>query len=77
MKKIINRLHRVEGQIRGIADQIEQDTACEQVITQLLAAKGSLDGALQAYINEQLEYCIDADPARMQELLQVLLKHRT
>ena len=75
MKHIHDRLRRLEGQIRGINTQIEQQATCEDVITQLLAARGSLDGALRTYIDEQLDACTEKDTERMRHLLHALLKH--
>ena len=42
---MLNRLARVEGQIRGIQKLISQDEPCEKVIQQLSAARKALDKA--------------------------------
>ena len=41
--KLISRLRRVEGQIRGIQGMIERDEDCEAVAQQLAAARKALD----------------------------------
>ena len=38
-EKIINRLSRLEGQIRGIKKMIERDQDCQKVVIQILAAR--------------------------------------
>ncbi len=38
------RLRRVEGQIRGIIAMLDQGKTCEEVVTQLLAARAAMDG---------------------------------
>lgn len=76
MEKIIHRLRRLEGQVRGVTTQIESDAKCDDVLVQLLALRGSLDGVLQAYIDKQLESCKSADVDQMRELLRTLLKHK-
>jgi DNA-binding FrmR family transcriptional regulator len=40
---ILNRLRRIEGQIRGIHRMLAEDRVCEDVVTQLMAARSSLD----------------------------------
>ena len=35
-KKLINRLNRIEGQIRGIVKMVENDAYCADVLTQML-----------------------------------------
>jgi len=37
--KIINRLSRLEGQIRGIKKMIEADKSCQKVVIQIMAAR--------------------------------------
>jgi len=41
-KQIINRLHRVNGQIKGIENMILEDRYCDDVLIQLAAADKSL-----------------------------------
>ena len=43
--EVTTRLRRVEGQIRGIQRMIEDDRDCEDIITQLMAARAALDKA--------------------------------
>jgi DNA-binding FrmR family transcriptional regulator len=40
---VINRLRRIEGQIRGIQRLIDEGSECRDVVTQLSAARGALD----------------------------------
>jgi len=42
-KKIINRLKRLEGQVRGLQTMIESGKDCEAVLTQIMAAKSALN----------------------------------
>jgi DNA-binding FrmR family transcriptional regulator len=42
-RQVIERLHKIEGQVRGIARMVEGERDCEAVITQVLAAKAALD----------------------------------
>lgn len=40
---VINRLRRLEGQIRGIQRLVDEGAECRAIVTQLAAAKGALD----------------------------------
>lgn len=42
-RQVIERLHKIEGQVRGIARMVEGERDCEAVITQVLAVKAALD----------------------------------
>lgn len=42
-KKLLSRLRRVEGQVRGVQAMIDRDSSCEAVAQQLAAARKALD----------------------------------
>jgi DNA-binding FrmR family transcriptional regulator len=44
-KDMVNRLRRIEGQVRGIVDMIEKDRSCEDVATQMSAVRKAMDKA--------------------------------
>jgi DNA-binding FrmR family transcriptional regulator len=58
------RLRRVEGQIRGIIGMLADGKSCEQVVTQLLAARAAMDRVaievLKCHVDETLR---DVSPA--------------
>jgi len=42
-RRILNRLRRLGGQVRGLATMVANEKSCEDVLTQVLAAKSALD----------------------------------
>ena len=44
-KKMLNRLRRIEGQIRGVAGMIEKEEECEAVVQQFAAVRKAMDRA--------------------------------
>ncbi len=52
------RLKRVEGQIRGLQRMIEEESHCEQVLTQLLAARSALDQIGLLVMSNYLDTCL-------------------
>ncbi|MGX7109040.1 metal-sensitive transcriptional regulator [Facklamia miroungae] len=57
-KKIINRLKRSEGQLRGIQKMIEHESDCMDIITQLSAVRSSVDRVIGLVIVENLKNCL-------------------
>ena len=55
-EKLINRLQRLEGQVRGICRMIEEGRDCQDVLTQLAAIRGA---AHQASILAVREYAVN------------------
>jgi DNA-binding FrmR family transcriptional regulator len=60
------RLKRVEGQIRGIAQMVEQDRYCVDVLTQIAAAQSALRSAGKELLRHHLKHCV-ADAAKLGE----------
>ena len=59
-RRIITRLARVEGQVRGIQSMIIENRPCEQVALQLTAARRALDKAFYEMIGCSLMANVDA-----------------
>lgn len=55
---LIARLHRVEGQVRGIARMVDQDAYCIDVITQVSAATRALQSVALTLLDEHLRHCL-------------------
>ena len=54
-KEIVNRLHRIEGQIRGLEKMVLAEKYCVDIITQSLAIKRSLDSFSQILLKNHLQ----------------------
>jgi DNA-binding FrmR family transcriptional regulator len=60
----LRRLHKVEGQVRGIARMVEEDRYCVDVLTQVSAATRALhEVALLGLLDDHLRHCV-VDAAR-------------
>ncbi|PKQ15486.1 MAG: hypothetical protein CVT67_09215 [Actinobacteria bacterium HGW-Actinobacteria-7] len=57
-KKIINRLRRLEGQVRGLQSMVESRAACEQVLTQVMACKSALSQVAMHVIGHAMKSCL-------------------
>jgi DNA-binding FrmR family transcriptional regulator len=54
----LKRLRRIEGQIRGLQRQVEQDTYCIDVLTQVSAATKALQSFALTLLDEHLAHCV-------------------
>ncbi len=83
-KKLQDRLARVEGQIRGLRRMLEEERCCEDVLTQLLAARSGLEQAGLLMLDHHLQECVlsggEFSPeavARVRETLRLWSRHST
>ena len=59
----LKRLRRIEGQVRGIARMVEDDTYCIDVLTQVSATTKALEAVALKLLDEHLAHCV-VDAAR-------------
>jgi CsoR family transcriptional regulator, copper-sensing transcriptional repressor len=57
-RRVINRLSRIEGHIRGIKTMVESDRPCPDVLVQVAAVRGALDRVARIILDEHLTQCI-------------------
>lgn len=57
-RKLIHRLARIEGHVRGIRSMIEQDQPCPDVLLQIAAVKGALDRVARLILDDHIRHCI-------------------
>lgn len=57
-QQVIERLNRIEGQIRGIRKMVECDKPCPDVLKQILAVQGAVRSLTQFILKEHLTTCV-------------------
>ena len=55
---LAKRLHRIEGQIRGIARMVEDDRYCVDILTQVAAVQSALDALARKLLEHHLHGCV-------------------
>lgn len=60
-KDLINRLSRIEGQIRGIKGMVEKDAYCTDIITQVAAANAALNSFNKVLLANHIKSCVTQD----------------
>ena len=78
-KDLINRLSRIEGQIRGIKGMIERDAYCIDIINQAAAASSALSSFSKELLSCHIRTCVAEDvregnEEKVDELVKTLQK---
>lgn len=58
LRRLVNRLSRIEGHIRGIKTMVQQNSPCPDVLLQIAAVRGALDKVARIVLDEHLTECI-------------------
>ncbi|MBD2563574.1 metal-sensing transcriptional repressor [Nostoc sp. UIC 10607] len=58
LRRIANRLSRIEGHVRGIKTMVQQNSPCPDVLLQIAAVRGALDRVARIVLDEHLTECI-------------------
>lgn len=60
-KRMMNRLSRIEGQIRGIRGMLEKDAYCADILTQAAAANAALNAFNRELLASHMRSCVAED----------------
>ncbi len=60
-KKLIHRLNRIEGQIRGIRGMVESDAYCTDILTQVSAVQSALNAFSRELLANHIRTCVVSD----------------
>ena len=69
---LMNRLKRIEGQVRGLQRMVENDTYCIDILTQVSAATKALEAVALGLLEDHLRHCLvhaANDPVDLEEKL--------
>lgn len=58
LRRIVNRLSRIEGHVRGIKTMVQESKACPDILVQIAAVRGALDRVARIILDEHLSECI-------------------
>jgi CsoR family transcriptional regulator, copper-sensing transcriptional repressor len=72
-RAIVNRLKRLEGQIRGLQAMIESGKPCDDVLTQVMAAKSALNQVGLRIIGYSMKTCLTTGEQSRDELIDEAL----
>ncbi len=75
---LIKRLHRIEGQVRGIERMVEDDRYCIDILTQISAVSTALESVALRILDDHVNHCVSGalasgDPEVAEEKSRELL----
>lgn len=56
--EVIRRLSRIEGQVRGIKEMLNQDRECEDIMVQLSSVSSAITQVARVIMSEHIEHCV-------------------
>ena len=59
---VLDRLKRIEGQVRGVSKMVDNDVYCIDILTQVTAASNALKKVAIALLDDHIRHCV-AEPA--------------
>jgi len=76
---LVNRLHRIEGQVRGIERMVEEDRYCIDILTQISAVNTALESLAFQLLDGHVKHCVagafaSGDEAEMAQKTKELLE---
>lgn len=60
-RKLVNRLSRIEGQIRGVKNMLENDAYCTDIVLQVSAINAALNSFNKLLLAEHIRTCVADD----------------
>ena len=58
LRKLMNRLNRVEGQVRGVKKMLEEEQYCVDILTQVSAIQAALNAFNKALLSSHIHSCV-------------------
>ena len=60
-KRLVHRLNRIEGQIRGIRGMVEKNAYCPDILAQVAAANAALNSFNKVLLGNHIRTCVAED----------------
>ena len=79
IRRLVNRLSRIEGQIRGIKGMLEKDSYCVDILTQSAAVSAAMNAFNRELLSDHIHSCVvrdirSGDDAVVDELVGLIHK---
>lgn len=74
--QLINRLRRIEGQVRGIQKMVDEDRYCIDILQQMSAVKAAMDKVALGVLDDHVQHCMISgagDEQRREEMTTELM----
>lgn len=58
IRELVNRMNRIEGQMRGIRGMIERRVYCDDILNQIASAQSALHGVAKLLLEKHMKSCV-------------------
>jgi DNA-binding FrmR family transcriptional regulator len=70
---LLKRLKRIEGQVRGLQNMVDEERYCIDILTQISATRAALDGVALGVMEDHVRHCVrDGGDEKVDELMGAL-----
>ena len=73
-KKTMNRMKRIEGQVKGVIKMMEEEKDCKDIVVQMSAIRSAIDRAIGVVVSTNLEQCVRTQIAAGEETDTLILE---
>ena len=73
-KDILNRLKRIEGQVKGIQGMVEKDTCCKDILVQISAIRSAINKVGALMLENYACNCLDTEDKIEEDKIKELIK---
>jgi DNA-binding FrmR family transcriptional regulator len=71
---LLNRLRRIEGQVRGVEKMVDEERYCIDILTQIGAIQSAVDAVALKLLDDHVRHCVaDSEGQERQEKLDELM----
>lgn len=79
IRELVNRMNRIEGQVRGIKGMIERQVYCDDILNQISSAQSALHGVARLLLEKHMKSCVieqlqDGDEQVVDEVLKTIFR---
>jgi len=79
IRELVNRMNRIEGQVRGIKGMIEKHVYCDDVLNQIASVQSALNGVSKLLLEKHMKSCVReqlqaGDEEVVDEVLKTIFK---
>jgi len=78
-QNMINRLKRIEGQVRGVSNMIDNDIYCDDILNQIASVESALTGVKKILLESHMKNCIlgettEGNEEQVSEIIETIKK---
>ncbi|WP_156922809.1 metal-sensitive transcriptional regulator [Desulfitobacterium metallireducens] len=79
IRDLVNRMNRIEGQVRGVKGMIERHVYCDDVLNQIASVQSALNGVSKLLLEKHMKSCVreqlqEGDEEVIDEVLKTIFK---